>query len=322
MDPFDSDALRHLRQFDSLARNYLKANPAVEAMQRMADEQGRILESYTGGGVARALYEQMASTRALYEQAMSPTIRTTIDAVSEQARQRDVILKSLGTALPDTVADFAKQYAEAFERTEFLSAISHVQSLDTLVATHISGFADIERFRRELGAFGIAWPYATDNARLPSSKTAKWRSAKDFLLAKEVLFNIALAIFIALYAESSQRQMEVRVTDDIRASEAKAETRLHGLEELVTRAYAAILRIEAMRVRFEVKEREALIRRAPKDGAAITARLSPGDFVLLIEERGKWIEVEYRDAQTQEPRSGWALKKYFRRVPRDEDKTP
>ena len=39
-----------------------------------------------------------------------------------------------------------------------------------------------------------------------------------------------------------------------------------------------------------------------------------------ISERGKWIEFEYCHWLYQEHRTGWALKKYFQRVPANFEK--
>ncbi len=63
-----------------------------------------------------------------------------------------------------------------------------------------------------------------------------------------------------------------------------------------------------------VRERVATIRADPRHGARVVAEVFPNQVVTLLEERGKWIRVEYYDWLAGEERDGWALKKYFARV--------
>ena len=122
--------------------------------------------------------------------------------------------------------------------------------------------------------------------------------------------------------------MEKRISEKIQAVDIKAEARSHdsddkaeahyrALERLLAESAAALHRLDAMRVRFAVAAQGAPIRRSARDDSRIVTTLDAGTVVLLIDEGKKWIQIEYRDAVAQEPRSGWALKKDFRRLPRD-----
>jgi len=93
----------------------------------------------------------------------------------------------------------------------------------------------------------------------------------------------------------------------------KHQRQLEALSKLVERA----IEKEAQRAdqRFVVLERVALVRADPVPGSSIIAKLLPHEVVRPVAEKGKWIQIEYYDWLRQEYHSGWALKKYFKRVP-------
>lgn len=66
---------------------------------------------------------------------------------------------------------------------------------------------------------------------------------------------------------------------------------------------------------FVVKERVAFVRRSPENGSTAIAEIFPNQCVTMLDEKGKWIMIEYYDWLHQEFHTGWALKKYFARVP-------
>jgi len=73
--------------------------------------------------------------------------------------------------------------------------------------------------------------------------------------------------------------------------------------------------------RFVVLDRVALVRFKPEHGSPVEGKLLPREVVRPISEGGKWIEFEYYHWLHKEHRTGWALKKYFQRVPTDFEKS-
>jgi len=65
----------------------------------------------------------------------------------------------------------------------------------------------------------------------------------------------------------------------------------------------------------------ALVRFKPEHGSPVEGKLLPREVVRPISEGGKWIEFEYYHWLHKEHRTGWALKKYFQRVPTDFEKS-
>ena len=77
----------------------------------------------------------MDTTRLMHEQLLPPTIRNAYDALAEQTRRHEELFKSIGPALPDSLFNLAQQYAETFQRSQFLSALSQATRLDEFVAS-------------------------------------------------------------------------------------------------------------------------------------------------------------------------------------------
>jgi hypothetical protein len=46
----------------------------------------------------------------------------------------------------------------------------------------------------------------------------------------------------------------------------------------------------------------------------VVAEAFPNQVVTLLDERGKWVKVEYYDWIALDERTGWTLKKYFVRA--------
>ena len=67
--------------------------------------------------------------------------------------------------------------------------------------------------------------------------------------------------------------------------------------------------------RFVVLDRVTTVRSDPENRSLIMSKLFPREVVKPLAEQGKWIQIEYYDWLRQQYHSGWALKKYFKRVP-------
>ena len=130
------------------------------------------------------------------------------------------------------------------------------------------------------------------------------------------LLSLILAILVPIYQEISSSEWQQQTDKTLAAHglmmEAQAK-RMERLSSLVERALVA----EAKRVdeRFVVSERVVTVRLEPRSGSATVAKLLPREVVVPVSEQGKWIQFEYYHWLLQEHRTGWAPKKYFKRVP-------
>lgn len=93
----------------------------------------------------------------------------------------------------------------------------------------------------------------------------------------------------------------------------KQERQLEALSRLVEKA----IEKESKRAndRFVVLDRVTTVRSEPNNGSLVLSKLFPREVVKPLAEHGKWIQIEYYDWLRQQDYQGWALKKYFKRVP-------
>ena len=142
------------------------------------------------------------------------------------------------------------------------------------------------------------------------------------------LWNIVFVLYsvlFPLYTWWDSNQAEARITGEIKAAEARTLTEMHASERRTSKKLDAMAKLMERLVEiaeqevfaektFVVRERVATILREPRHGAGAVAEIFPNQVVTLIEERGKWIKVEYYDWLAREERTGWTLKKYFARA--------
>lgn len=93
----------------------------------------------------------------------------------------------------------------------------------------------------------------------------------------------------------------------------KQERQLEALSRLVEKAIEK--KTKRANDRFVVLDRVATVRSEPENGSLVLSKLFPREVVKPLAEQGKWIQIEYYDWLRQQDYQGWALKKYFKRVP-------
>ncbi len=241
-------------------------------------------------------------------------------------------LRGVAAINPDTLSEVSRAFASlpsapqaTFGRNELLAAMSDraslnafasIPTIDTRAAARIAGLWGREGVQRQLEALGIDWTFDdTDDESRPARDTDRPKGPHtDQNLRFLDVFNIVLVILVFLYQVEDARQMEVRIAGEIRAHNSATDQRLHALEQLLINALATLTPSDDAPVKFVVRARVAFIRRDARHGSTPVATVFPNQVVTLLEERSKWIKVEYFDWITQETRTGWALKKHFVRV--------
>ena len=136
---------------------------------------------------------------------------------------------------------------------------------------------------------------------------------------------ILYSVLFPLYTFWDSSQAEARITGEIKAAEARTSAEISAFEKHTSEKLGAmaqlmerVVEIAEQEVRAEtdmvVRERVARIWAEPRHGAGVVAEAFPNQVVTLLEERGKWIKVEYYDWLARDERKGWVLKKYFARA--------
>lgn len=130
------------------------------------------------------------------------------------------------------------------------------------------------------------------------------------------LLSFILALLVPIYQEISSRDWQQQTDKKLDAQGLTLKVqakRLEALSLLVEKAFVQ----EAKRAdgRFVVLDRVAIVRVKPRHGSTVVGNLLPRETVKPIASQGKWIQIEYYHWLRQEYQTGWALKKYFKRVP-------
>lgn len=130
------------------------------------------------------------------------------------------------------------------------------------------------------------------------------------------LLSFILAFLVPVYQELSSREWQKQTDERLEAQRLLLQTQAKQLESLSLLVEKALVQ-EARRSeqRFVVLDRIATVRRKPEHGAPIEGKLFPREVVKPISEQGKWIEFEYFHWLLQSYQTGWALKKYFKKIP-------
>lgn len=148
------------------------------------------------------------------------------------------------------------------------------------------------------------------------------------------LFNV-LFLFLQIYQILTSPQWQKEVIERMDAQQQIGQQMLNQIEqqkqinqqianqlERLTRlAEKELLRQEKRdRERFVVRERVATVRSRPEHGSSVQGKLYPSNQVRPLAEHGKWLQFEYYHEWLQTYEVGWALKKYFDRIPAPESR--
>lgn len=170
--------------------------------------------------------------------------------------------------------------------------------------------------RAQLAALGI-----DDDGTLQEESSESTEKENGIGLSRRSLELMALLSFIAAFlipylqelsSDKWQGKTDTELATHRHLLESQ-EKQLSALSKLVEKSVLSDLRLA--NERFVVGDRVTSVRIVPEHGSAILGKLLPREVVEPLAEKGKWLEVEYYDWLRQEYRTGWSLKKYFRRVP-------
>lgn len=226
--------------------------------------------------------------------------------------------------------DVNTQWAIPTVLTESVSSLKALQDSIGKLTLPVIDWSAAATLAQVLGKEGIASQLAAlginaDGSLFEADAEVSWPidadQEKGIGLSRKVMELMALISFIAVFLipylqELSANAWQVKTDAELATHRQLLETQqktIETLSNLIVRA----LQNEAKRTdeRFVVLERIATVRSKPESGAALVSKLLPHEVVQPISEEGKWIEVQYYDWLRQGYHTGWALKKYFKRVP-------
>jgi hypothetical protein len=198
--------------------------------------------------------------------------------------------------------------------------------MDAASAATLASLLGSEGILAQLAAIGID-PDGSINVQFVQQDEGIDVGRKDLDLTP--LLNLILMLLILFYQETNSDRWQAVTDKTLAAHTQKMEAQGEALEaqrkmiESLTKLVEKAVFKESMRKeeRFVVLDRVVIVRVKPEHGASVESKLLPREVVRPISESGKWIEFEYYDWLRTDHRTGWALKKYFQRVPTNFENT-
>lgn len=130
----------------------------------------------------------------------------------------------------------------------------------------------------------------------------KCKRLKPNRISFEGMLQIMLAVILFVYSIHLSNKTEENLTN-----------RLFQAEQLILKSIESLKPEDGKEV-FYVVERPVKIRLKPSTKSPVITVLHPNQRVSLINSKGKWIYIEYFDYIEALPKSGWACKKYLKRL--------
>lgn len=319
-----------------------------ESIRRMLEPLQDIRRSLAKDSAFERMLEGLAKPLAASEQFAKLVEQATGSSATLRAMHSDLesSIESARKMLADAsvtsgIGQLMKSFDEANKRwivpQPLLDSLGTLQALqeqmgrlslpviDAASAATLAKVLGPEGIKAQLAAMGIN-PDGSVNVQFVQQEDGLGFSRKTLELM--TLLSFILAVLIPLYQELSSSRWQAATDRTLAAQTERIEALGTNLEaqrktiEALTKLLERALVQEAKRQeeRFVVLDRVAIVRSKPEHGSAVQGKLLPREVVRPISDRGKWIEFEYYHWLYQEHRTGWALKKYFQRVPANFEK--
>lgn len=190
-----------------------------------------------------------------------------------------------------------------------------VPTLDWASVAALSDILGPEGIRSQLAKLGIDEEGELAEGTNPHDVSERGVGFSRRTMDLLTLFSIVWAVFFTMRQEISSAEWQSHVDDRFTELELINKEQLKQLESL-SRLIEVAIEKETKRseVSYMVRERVAPVRSRP-DGGATEGKLLPNEVVVVLLEKGKWVQVRYYHWLDQDYKSGWVLKKYLRRVP-------
>lgn len=147
---------------------------------------------------------------------------------------------------------------------------------------------------------------------------------KGYLTKKQADFLTILSLILAILmyveqkydshqADVANREFQTQTTNTLQMQTQQ----INALTVLLEKALAEGTLVTEEK--FVVRDRIALVRAKPEAGSSLEGKLFPKEVVRALDQKGKWVEIEYYHWLRGEYCTGWVLKKYLERVPSSYD---
>lgn len=125
---------------------------------------------------------------------------------------------------------------------------------------------------------------------------------------------IILFLISLFYAKYISYQSEINIKDSIKQTETTIEKRVLEAEKNILESIKELIPKEDNEVYYVVSRSVNLRVKPSTYKSKIITTLFPNQKVTLIKRKNKWIYVEYFDYIEGIPKTGWAYKKYLKKI--------
>lgn len=296
--------IRKSLMLDSSYRQFVEEIQKPSYLSAELERAAREASSFDG--VAKAMRESMQSSFSHAQEMLAATSITdslalTMNAFKEAERQWSVPAELVGSV------------GALKAMQEQLGKLT-LPVVDFASATTLAALLGPEGIEAQLAALGISQDGTLSEEALAPLESGIGLSRKALELM--ALLSFTLAVLVPIYQELSSREWQKQTDEKLEAQSQLLQTQAKQLESLSLLVEKALVQ-EAKRdeQRFVVLNRIATVRRKPESGAVVEGKLFPREVVRPMSEQGKWIQFEYYHWLMQNYQTGWALKKYFKKIP-------
>lgn len=329
------DSIRKTHDELEATRKWMQPDSASTKLIALLDESQSISERWEALTKPRYHEEIERALKPIWDSSIQSALAhaqgSLSDSVTEQIKQSMGLYERVNPKwqLPESLVDTVGVFKHLGRQIGTL----YMPIIDPLTAKTIAGLLGTEGVLAQLRALGISedgsWVEKEEGVEQDATTE---KSRLRWTQNPEIQFLISLLLILIMDYKANQDHAEVMAALQKNTVEitAQAEGNNKAHKEILELVQQQSKQIEALSVlmekaferesrrvqqRFVVQERDALIYSKPESGVSVVGTVFPREVVRPVSEDGKWIEIEYFDWIRKGYYTGWALKKYFVRVP-------
>lgn len=324
-------------------------NSALSMLKEIEERNRSSTEGLKQAGILRSLGEagtwatQSEQVRAILEGISAPTVTRMSfapmvnDIVRGSERTAEIAASlrrsfelsqlvgtaSIAAALERSMGALARQHSEQLSQIQdrLKNLVGPVPTFDFSTAALLAELHGVNGIARQLASLSLSpeqflgeGAEATDGEETVVPTQTGWKAQRlddlrDIVIG--LIVNMIFQLYVSPYIANQDTEAINKRLDNI-------EKLVQTLPNLLAPQIEDIVRreLEADLVVFVVGSRAGELRLDPAAGSPVTAIVFPNQVLTLLDERGKWIKVEFYDYRAQDVRQGWILKKYCARQPK------
>lgn len=335
------EAERYLNGFSGLATGASSINASLNSFaSKIADDISSnqdLLSQRLGLTASQALASSLFRESALADLSSNglttaaSSLRLDVASITEGLQASFFLAGLAGTtsiekAIAAACGSISSEYADQFDVERRLrEMVGGISTFDLARTVAIAQLQGVEGISRQMATLGLELgEYLEDDDILAKQGVVSAHPhggipQVSLEVFQQILISLIAAYIFAIfinpaipnpYLDAQSKKIE------------QVESLIEKLPQVIEAQVEAIIRRQLLAEDsyFVVRERVARLRTAPEVGASVQALVFPNQKLKVLEERGKWIRVEFYDYLRQTAKEGWILKKYCTRLVQSVDR--